>query len=148
MNALALPILDSRNLANIATKLQATSKTTPSSSGTSNALVTTFNEILEEAITGATKLAAQVASNRAAGFVEDRDQLRALAQAAGWAPTSSSSSSSSSSSNDPVYRLVMAFGETLLDALEVDEQDTSGSTSTETSEQSDETSSTSTEASS
>ena len=148
MNALALPVSDSWNLANIATKLQGTSKTTASSSGTSNALVTTFNEILEEAITGATKLAAQAASNRAAEFVEDRDQLRALAQAAGWAPTSSSSSSSSSSSNDPVYRLVMAFGQTLLDALEVDEQDTSGSTSTQTSDQSNDTSSTSTEESS
>jgi len=113
-----------------------------SSSTSSGDLASTFGTILQEAITGLTKAAAQVASNRVAEFVEDRSRLRAIAEAAGWTPSGSSSSSSSSTSssgssssgtsvntNDPVYRLVTALGQTLLQALQDAQQDASSSSS-------------------
>ena len=105
-------------------------KTTGASSGTSsNPLVETFNEILEEAVTGLTTVAAEFASKRVAEFVEDRSRLKAIAQAAGWAPASGSSSTGGSGSNDPIYRLLTALGETLLQQIQAAQQDT---TSTQT----------------
>jgi len=105
-------------------------KTTGTSSSTStNPLVETFNEILEEAVTGLTTAAAQLASKRVAEFVEDRSRLKAVAQAAGWAPASGSSSTSGSTSNDPIYRLLTALGETILQQVQATQEDT---TSTQT----------------
>ncbi len=107
-----------------------------SSSSSSQPFLSAFEDILEEAITGATKAAATVASKRVAEFVEDRSRLKFIAQAAGWAPSSSGSGSSSSSSsssnsvntNDPVYRLITALGKGLIQTLDLGDE--TGSTST------------------
>jgi len=108
--------------------LSSVAQTTSNSSN--NPLAETFSDILEESINGLTKVVSQVAYKRMAEFLEDHDRLRAFAQAAGWAPTGGSTSGTSSGSsatstgasgstgNDPVTRLLVALGQTLLLAIE------------------------------
>jgi hypothetical protein len=120
-------------------KTSGTEKTTATSA--ENPLAAEFGQILEEAITGLTEVVAQAASKRVAEFMEDRSRLRAIAQAAGWTPAAGSSAGDSSTSstttsnstgsggNDPVYRLLTALGETVIQALQQAEQAAASSVS-------------------
>ncbi len=135
------------------TSSQRTTNTPPEtaapSSGNTNPLVDTFNQILEESITGLTKAMAEVAHNRAAEFLKDRDQLRAIAQAAGWAPVSgssrtgpggtatstqqgSSAGTSGTTANDPIARLLVALGQTILLGIEQIRQNASSASDDDT----------------
>jgi hypothetical protein len=105
-----------------------------SSSGTSGMpLVDTFNQILQEAVSGLTQVAGRVASKKVSDFVSHHDKLGAIAQAAGWvSPSGSTGSSSSSSSgsssstgtagNDPVTRLMDALGQTVNQTMQQAQQ--------------------------
>ncbi len=123
--------------------------TTGSSSSTGSSPEAVFNTILQEAVTGATKAIATVASRRVAKFVEGRSRLQFLAQSAGWAPSTSSSGSSSKGSssgtasstgasgdtsgvntNDPVYRLITAWGQMVAQNLQADTTDSQDGTTT------------------
>lgn len=98
-------------------------KTSGTSSTSGDSLKEVFSDFLEDAITGLTEVAAQMASKRAAEFVEDRSRLKVLVEAAGWtsasaSASSTSSTSSSGSSSDPVYQFVTLLGQQLLAALQ------------------------------
>lgn len=131
---------------NLPTSQTEASTTTGSNSSSAASPEDVFGEILQEAVTGATKAIATVASRRVAKFVEGRNRLQFLAQAAGWTPSSSGTSSTSSASgssstgttggtsnvntNDPVYRLITAWGNMIAQNLQADSGDSQDTTAT------------------